>query len=43
MKEETSPVCEKIIKSNIQRVVFSLKDPDKRVNGKGKINLREMV
>lgn len=30
---------EKIIKSNIQRVVFSLKDPDKRVNGKGKNKL----
>ena len=26
---------EKIIKSNIQRIIFSSKDPDKRVNGKG--------
>ena len=30
-------MCFKILKSKISRIIFSVKDPDKRVNGKGKI------
>ncbi|MBQ4875095.1 MAG: bifunctional diaminohydroxyphosphoribosylaminopyrimidine deaminase/5-amino-6-(5-phosphoribosylamino)uracil reductase RibD [Rickettsiaceae bacterium H1] len=37
----TSPCAELIIKSGITRVVVSTQDPDKRVNGKGIIKLKE--
>jgi diaminohydroxyphosphoribosylaminopyrimidine deaminase/5-amino-6-(5-phosphoribosylamino)uracil reductase len=37
----TGPCCETIIESGIKRVVYAIKDPDKRVNGKGARRLRK--